>query len=105
MLRNPMDRRGLMKMGAATAACSGLAFLAGRRSLFGGGRYVQFGTSLTAGAGTKLGGMIPSMAARQLGIEGINAGCPGSCAGAHKYPAMDAVSLVALTNAIISGDW
>ena len=66
---------------------------------------MQLGTSLTSGAGTKLGGMIPAMVGRHLGFEGINAGCPGSCAGDHKFPEMDPVSLFALTNAIVSGDW
>lgn len=100
-----MDRREIIKISIVAAASAGLAFWAGRKSRSPSGRYVQFGTSLTSGAGTKLGGMIPAMVGQQLGIEGINAGCPGSCAGDHKAPEMDPVSLFALVNAIVSGDW
>jgi lysophospholipase L1-like esterase len=100
-----MRRREFFKLAGTAAACSGVAFWAGWRARFPVGRYVQFGTSLTAGTGSKLDGMIPALVGRKLGIDEINGGCPGSCAGNHKFPEMDPVSLYALTSAIVSGDW
>lgn len=102
-----MERREFLRIAAAAAVCSGVGFYAGRVSRFSPARYVQLGTSLTAGSGTKYNGRIPELVARQLGMDstGINGGFPGSCAGDHKFPSLNPVSLFAISNAIVSGNW
>jgi lysophospholipase L1-like esterase len=54
-----------------------------------------------------LSGQIPEMVANKLGMNsiGINGGFGGSCAGCHKFPSMDPVSLYELANSIVTGDW
>jgi GDSL-like lipase/acylhydrolase family protein len=102
-----MQRREFIRVGGAALVCSGTAFWAGRVSRFTPSRYVQLGTSLTAGSGTKLGGMIPAMVANKLGMNssGINGGLPGSCAGDHKFPSMNSLSLFSIVDAIVHNDW
>jgi lysophospholipase L1-like esterase len=102
-----MERREFLRIAATAVVCSGTAFLAGRVSRFTPSRYVQLGTSLTAGSGTKLNGLIPDMVADKLGMNslGINGGFSGACAGDHKFPSLDPVSLFSIANAIVSGDW
>lgn len=102
-----MKRREFLQIAATATVCSGIGFYAGRVSRFSLAKYVQLGTSLTAGSGTKYNGRIPELVAHQLGMNsiGINGGLAGSCAGDHKFPSLNSVSLVAICNAIVSGDW
>lgn len=102
-----MERREFLRIATTATVCAGIAFWVGRVSRFTPSRYVQLGTSLTAGSGTKLSGMIPEMVADKLGMNsiGINGGFRGACAGDHKFPSLDPVSLFSITKAIVSNDW
>jgi lysophospholipase L1-like esterase len=87
------------------AAITGTAFWAGRLSGRSGGCYVQLGTSITSGVGTRHGADTPLLVGDRLGIRSVNGACPGSCAGQHKFHDFDPVSLYSLADAISSGDW
>jgi hypothetical protein len=58
-----------------------------------------------AGTGTKYGDITPTIVGDKLNILAVNAGVPGACAGVHKLPEMNPVSLYSLVDAIVSGDW
>lgn len=103
-MMSPTRRRVAKTIGLLTAA-SAMSFWAGRRSASATGCYVQLGTSITAGTGTKYGGQAPQIVGDELGMIAVNGACPGSCAGQHKFPAFDPVSLYSLADAIVSGDW
>jgi lysophospholipase L1-like esterase len=100
-----MDRRGFVQGLGIAAAASAATYWLARRSRFAGGYYVQMGTSVTAGAGTKYGAATPSTVGKTLGMVAVNAGLPGSCAGLHKFPDMNPVSLCSIADAIVSSDW
>jgi lysophospholipase L1-like esterase len=102
-------RQFLQTVGLAALAAPGAAYWNGRRSRFSGGCYLQLGTSVTSGVGsgvgTERGGMTPAIVGDILGMQAINGACPGSCAGKHKFPEHDPVSLYSLSDAITSGNW
>jgi lysophospholipase L1-like esterase len=99
-----MERREFLRTVGLAAVASGAAYWAGRRSLLADGRYVQLGTSITSGTGTRRGDRTPAIVGERLGIRAINGGYPGSCAGKHKVPELDPTSLYSLADAISSGN-
>jgi hypothetical protein len=102
-----VDRRKLLKLAGAASvfAAAGATYSQAKRTRFSGGRYIQMGTSVTAGTGTKYGGIAPSIVGDRLDMLAENAAVPGSCAGVHKFPDMTPLSLCSLADAIISDDW
>ena len=108
-VRKTLDRRTALRtfgiVGASALTTLGGAELYGRASKYFRGYYIQLGTSITAGAGTKYGAITPSIVGKVLGLRAINGGFPGACAGLHKIPQMNPISLCNLVDAIISDDW
>jgi lysophospholipase L1-like esterase len=100
-----LSRRDLLRMAGAGAVSAGATYWLSRPGRFSSYCYVQMGTSITAGAGTKLGGAGPAMVGSKLNMRAVNAGMPGASAGVHKFPDVNVVSLCALVDAIVSGDW
>jgi len=108
-VRKTLDRRTALRtfgiVGTSALTTLGGAELYGRASKYFRGYYIQLGTSITAGAGTKYGAITPSIVGKVLGLRAINGGFPGACAGLHKIPQMNPISLCSLVDAIISDDW
>jgi hypothetical protein len=100
-----MERRAFLRAFGVGAVGLGTAFWAGSRNTIRGGCYLQLGTSISAGTGSTHGGAAPSIIGERLGMFAINGAFPGSCAGQHKFPSLNPVSLYAIANAISSGDW
>jgi GDSL-like Lipase/Acylhydrolase family len=86
-------------------ATAGITYKLARHNRFSGGSYVQMGTSVTSGTGTKRGHISPVVVGDRLGMSALNVGLPGACAGVHQYPDLNPLSLYALADAICSGDW
>jgi lysophospholipase L1-like esterase len=100
-----MRRRELFQMaGVAVISASGAYGLA-KRTRFSGDCYVQMGTSITSGVGTKYGASTPDVVGGRLGMYAVNVGFPGSCVGPHKFPELNSLSLCSLADAIATGIW
>jgi lysophospholipase L1-like esterase len=100
-----MERRAFLRTFGFGAAGLGTALWAGSRNTMRGGCYLQLGTSISAGTGSTHGGAAPSIIGERLGMFAVNGAFPGACAGQHKFPVLNPVSLYAISSAIASGDW
>jgi lysophospholipase L1-like esterase len=100
-----MRRGEFLRMAGAAAISAAVTHWATKRTRFSAGHYVQFGTSVTAGTGTKYGGAAPALVGDRLDMPAANVAVPGSCAGVHKIPELSRYSLCYLTDAVVSGDW
>jgi lysophospholipase L1-like esterase len=99
-----MDRRSfLLNLGISGSAILASYWLT-HRTHFSGGYYIQMGTSVTAGFAPTTS-LTPTVVGDRLGIPALNVGFHGACAGMHKFPDLNPVSLYSLVDAIVSGDW
>jgi hypothetical protein len=94
-----MDRRALLQNVGLVGITASLTYWAGRRTPFTGRNYVQIGTSITSE------GKTPAVVGDRLGVPSINAGFPGTLAGADNKSNLGPMSLYSLADAVASQSW